>query len=42
METRLVGANGAIANLEDLGLPMERLPELAERLHCQARQQGVD
>ncbi len=41
-EHRLSEANGAIADLENLGLPMERLPELAERLSCQARHQGVD
>ncbi len=41
-ETRLAEANGAIADLEAFGLPVERLPELAERLRCQARQQGVD
>ncbi len=42
VEIRLARANGAIANLEDLGLPVERLPELADRLGSQARQQGLD
>ena len=42
VEHRLAKANGAIADLKSLGLPMERLPELAARLSQQARQQGVD
>ena len=42
VEHRLAKANGAITDLKSLGLPMERLPELAARLSQQARQQGVD
>lgn len=38
---RLAEATRAIDELADLGLPLERLPDLAARLGCQARRQGI-
>ena len=38
---RLAEATRAIDDLADLGLPLERLPDLAARLGCQAHRQGI-
>ncbi len=42
VEHRLACATRAIGELTDLGLPLEQLPDMATRLHRQARQQGVE